>query len=339
MKKNKLTLILICVFAVVVGLTGCKKKQPEQPQVVEQPAEQPEESTAGKSTTTGRAKEKNGVPIMVSIPNDTSARPHVGISKADVVYEMYVEGSITRMLALFHDEMPAKVGPVRSARFYMVDIQDDWRSALVHYGGPRASNEWSLYNKIKTSRIKYRLDGTQNGSHFSRDNNRKAPNNAFVDLAAYSATIDSAPPVYQPMKFSENPTVGNSDIKEIAIEYSGSNKIKYVYDQGKNSYARFVNGNEYVDGDGGAQVYFENIIVQHTKQTNYGDVKGHINLDMMGSGKATFHIGGKMIEGTWERADRSNPTVYKDANGNEIKLGAGHTIVQIVTDTVPVTNS
>jgi hypothetical protein len=41
----------------------------------------------------------------------------VGLNRADMVYELLAEGSITRYEAIFHERDPEEVGPVRSARF------------------------------------------------------------------------------------------------------------------------------------------------------------------------------------------------------------------------------
>ena len=44
------------------------------------------------------------------------ARPQLGLDQADVVYEEMVEGSVTRLAAVFQSQVPDLVGPVRSAR-------------------------------------------------------------------------------------------------------------------------------------------------------------------------------------------------------------------------------
>ena len=55
--------------------------------------------------------------LVVKIDNgEPKARPQVGINQADVVYEERVEGSVTRLLAVFHSTDSVPVGPVRSAR-------------------------------------------------------------------------------------------------------------------------------------------------------------------------------------------------------------------------------
>src|SRR3954452_13173723 len=43
----------------------------------------------------------------------TQARPQLGLNQADVVYEEMVEGSVTRLAAIFHSDDSDPVGPVR----------------------------------------------------------------------------------------------------------------------------------------------------------------------------------------------------------------------------------
>ena len=67
-------------------------------------------------------------PIIVCINNDYAARPQLGTSQADVMYEYLMEGyGITRYSAIFYGEPSGQIGPVRSARlinYYMGALYD-----------------------------------------------------------------------------------------------------------------------------------------------------------------------------------------------------------------------
>ncbi len=67
-------------------------------------------------------------PVIVCINNDYAARPQLGTSQADVVYEYLMEGyGITRFSAIFYGSDTSQVGPVRSARlinYYMGGLYD-----------------------------------------------------------------------------------------------------------------------------------------------------------------------------------------------------------------------
>ena len=72
----------------------------------------------------------SGGPVLgVKVDNTPSAYPRMGLSAADVVYVEPVEGGLTRLLAVFANRQPAKVGPIRSARMSDVDL-------LANYGRP-----------------------------------------------------------------------------------------------------------------------------------------------------------------------------------------------------------
>src|SRR5438552_16516034 len=54
--------------------------------------------------------------LVVKIDNadgsgSNSARPQMGLNQADVVYEEMVEGSVTRLAAVFHSDDSDSVGP------------------------------------------------------------------------------------------------------------------------------------------------------------------------------------------------------------------------------------
>ena len=76
-------------------------------------------------------------PIAVMIPNESRALPHYNLSKASVIYEAKVEGSMTRMMAIFEDwQKLNKIGNVRSIRSYFAYWAFEWDAIIVHFGGP-----------------------------------------------------------------------------------------------------------------------------------------------------------------------------------------------------------
>ncbi|HEY5985114.1 MAG TPA: DUF3048 domain-containing protein, partial [Streptosporangiaceae bacterium] len=67
--------------------------------------------------------------LAVKIGNTVPERPSTGLTKADLVYVIPVEGGLSRLLAIFSTHFPPVVGPVRSAR------ADDLR-LLRQFGRP-----------------------------------------------------------------------------------------------------------------------------------------------------------------------------------------------------------
>jgi len=54
--------------------------------------------------------------LIFKIDNVPQARPPTGLSSADIVYLLPVEGGLSRIMAVFSSHVPPVVGPVRSAR-------------------------------------------------------------------------------------------------------------------------------------------------------------------------------------------------------------------------------
>src|SRR5438046_1261741 len=73
-------------------------------------------------------------PLVIKVANDPAARPQSGMSQADLVLEIPVEGGITRYALVFQSEDPAKVGPVRSARQSDLNYLPALHAILAHVG-------------------------------------------------------------------------------------------------------------------------------------------------------------------------------------------------------------
>lgn len=74
--------------------------------------------------------------VAVMIDNDTSAAwPHAGLNNAYMVYEITVEGSATRLMAVFKkDNLPELIGPIRSCRHYFLDYVQEHDAIYCHFG-------------------------------------------------------------------------------------------------------------------------------------------------------------------------------------------------------------
>ena len=131
--------------------------------------------------------------LVVKIDNgEPKARPQVGINQADVVYEERVEGSVTRLLAIFHSTDSVPVGPVRSARTSDIAI-----FTPLHH--PYFA--WSGANPTFARRIRdaAALDvgyDALSGEYF-REPSRSAPSNLMLKSTATIMALPnegSAPP-------------------------------------------------------------------------------------------------------------------------------------------------
>ena len=127
----------------------------EEPSSSSEPASseessQPEETVIRNPLTgeAGFSEDAVGMrPVTVMINNIGQALPQRGIAAADVMFEIVVEGGITRMMGVYADiDSIPYVGPVRSARHYYVSLSEGLNAIYTHFGGsPAAYNYISQY--------------------------------------------------------------------------------------------------------------------------------------------------------------------------------------------------
>ncbi len=282
-------------------------------------------------------------PIAVMIDNDADYKgPQAGLHKAYMIYEAYVEGGNTRMMALFKEsffddeEKEMKIGPVRSSRHYFLDFALENDAIYAHCGwSPRAQSEISSrgvnnLNGLYEAKTFYRYSGYNNSWH-----------NLYTDYERLSSSADNhgysrdTEKTYNYLKNYEVPQDGNSALK-VEIPYLQCN-IAYEFDKDSNLYKRIRRGNVH-KMQTEDEISVMNIVILEMQNVNLndGEGKGRQDLYNTGSGKGKFITGGKAVDITWEKADRSGEIKFLK-NGSEISLNPGLTFVQIVPPAMEIT--
>ena len=111
--------------------------------------------------------------LGIKIDNHPKSRPQSGLNEAEAVYEIVVEGGLTRFLALFHTTDSDYLGPMRSARPTDAELMKPLGGTFAISG---ASN-WVLryFGQYGIERL-----GEGSGKAF-RIESRRAPHNLYVD--------------------------------------------------------------------------------------------------------------------------------------------------------------
>lgn len=275
------------------------------------------------SATTGIVMDENYQSenrFSVMVENSPKSRPHSGLTAADVVYEMEVEYNITRFLAIYNDEVPEKIGPVRSSRHYYVPIASSWNVPYVHFGGsPQA---YSAFNTLEIPRI----DGIYDGKYFVRDKTRKAPHNAYLVSDNMESTNNEI--LNNKFVFGEEPYEESTSVDKIKIGYNHFTNVEYRYEAETNRYNRFLEGKPQLDRETGEQISPTNVIVLYAKHEKIaGDDAGRINVDLVSEGEATFLINGKKLEGNWKNEEGE---MKFHIEGELVQLRRGKTWIQVV---------
>jgi hypothetical protein len=265
---------------------------------------------------TGRAPSDHGV-FAVKVENIAAARPQAGLGAADIVFVEEVEASLTRLVAVYHTDLPRRVGPVRSARNTDVELLPLFgKPGLVYSGANR--------------RVQRRIDRASITPlpRSTRDPSRVAPHNVFVDLAAIARSAK----VRKPGDIGW--TFAGSDHRWAAAAKDdrpagrvGADRMSFDYRGGR--YVVRWQGRTYDERAGAVRT--DNVVVLRTRTRPDGnaDVNGvrSVKSETVGRGSVIVYRDGRRLSGTWQRRSTGAPMRLVDADGRDIPLRPGKTWV------------
>lgn len=126
------------------------------------------------SPFTGEPVKTLGPVLAVKIDNIAQARPQTGLTAADIVYVLPVEGGLSRILAVYSSHMPPVIGPVRSAREDDLELLRQFGRPAFAYSGAQPH----LLPFVERARIVDLYSGRAGG--YFRDPHRVAPHNLYA---------------------------------------------------------------------------------------------------------------------------------------------------------------
>ncbi len=285
------------------------------------------------------------LPIAVMIDDARAARPQSGFNAASIVYQAPADGYETRYMFLYQETEAEDIGPVRSARFFLVQWAQETRSVMAHYGGDQRSRTYLKYHPKQFTDV----DALGRGSTaYHRIKTRAAPHNGYTStdklrsvakLLGAAAALDDQ--VFRRPFRDARPDAGRAPGQSVRIPYS-TNVITYRYDAATNLYRRSVDGKAQVDPADGRRVTTTNVVVLFQKfriDTRIEPGHARPDLTIVGKGKAIVYQEGRRIEATWRKLDDTGPTrLFDAATGTELPLVRGRTFFQVVPTGTKVTD-
>lgn len=276
-------------------------------------------------------------PVAVMIDNETDAvLPQGGIGEAQIVYEFIVEYGATRYMALFWDNLPAMVGPVRSSRHYFLDYLMDYDAIYAHIGWSdyayRDLAEFEIDNIDGVTKeaggVYWDLTREKNNYHDSYTSAERLKN--FTSNAGYETKTTKSLPL--PYNKDDLDISDGKPAEEVFIKYSTVSSCGFYYDSNQKNYKRTRQGEFHIDRNTNETIRAKNIIVLFVKNESIvGDKYGRQELYTTGTGKGYYITNGKYEEITWRKDDRTQQTKYFNSKGQKLTLNPGQTWIQIIS--------
>ncbi len=356
--KERCAVAAVLFLSILFSLTACSSSEPQEDPTTpsaeltdtpeETPAEEPEtelEELVSESVNplTGLPMDESLVnqrPVAVVINDLKAAMPQLGTSQADIIYEVLVEGGITRMLALYQDpsDVPM-IGSIRSARPYYAELALSHDAILLHTGGSAeaytAISEWGVTA----------LDGTKGyeGTLYWRDPDRVVNNGSVHSVVTTGEVISTLLPTYDirlehedgfqyEMEFAEDGTPeGGLQALTITVPFSGYKTGVFTYDAGSGTYLVSQFGEAQTDGNTNQQLAVTNVLLLKTDcHLIEGSDAGRMSVTLTGSGDGWYANGGQYIPIHWSKDSTESQLVYTNESGDFLVFGAGNTYVCIL---------
>lgn len=287
--------------------------------------------------------------FAVTISNIRDALPHYGTMEADILMEMWVNGSIIRDLALYTDVSKAEaIGSVRSDRLMFNQIVKMYDAVLADAAG----SDQVLNDARNTGVNRMTIDTGDSTDYSYRAKDRVftfKPESKYEHtlFAKGAGLLDFAQKkgfsVTQPadkdynLHFTENGTPEGETANSVNVTFTYRNNKKdttMVYDESLGKYVYNQYGKAMVVGDTEDPECFTNVIIMLADITR-GDVYYTANFTNGGTGY--YANGGKIIPITWGCDGEESPFWFKTVDGQDLELGVGNTYMAIAPQDSPVT--
>ena len=341
-----------CLFFILVlmaGISGCNEKGkamtaeiPEGSMLVIPKKEGPSERQnllTGIDNLSAEAVGKR--PVAVMINNVEDALPQYGIGKADVIFELPVEGSLTRLMALYGDytTMP-DICAIRSCRYYYPAIAKGFDAFYVHWG-----SDPTILDYVNGLNID-RYDGMSNPHGlFGRDTSRRSAGYSLEHTGYFKGTefakaveadgkrtdlLDSKKgTAFQFCNINEVITPAGDTCNQVHIKF-GAATATLDFDAEKQVYTKKINGHAHIDGKTNETLSFSNVFVLETS-ISVRDEAGHKKINWAGSSSAVgYYISNGAVEKIhWSKANGQEGEYlrfYKES-GEELVINRGKSYI------------
>ncbi|MEV7973613.1 DUF3048 domain-containing protein [Cellulomonas sp. NPDC089187] len=271
--------------------------------------------------------------LAVKIENTAVARPQSGLNQADVVWETIVEFEVSRLVAVYHSQVPEEIGPIRSVRPMDTAITSPLNGLLAFSGGQAGILQMVEASPVQALSHDAGIDGMY------RKKGRSAPHNVYATPTALWSQADPEHQSSPERQFAVARTAEAATATQIGapatrmdFDLSGQSKPSWVWNG--EVWQRWEGSSEAMDAADNTQVHADNVVAIVAAHPNTGfAAQGGAPVPtytLVGTGTGTLATGGKTVDVTWQKDSETAPLRLLLPDGTEAQLAPGNTWVELV---------
>ncbi len=287
----------------------------------------------------------NRRPLIVKVENLPRAdRPQHGLTAADLVYEYYTEEGTTRFIAVYYGTDAARVGPIRSARFFDANVIQMYKGIFA-FGSAYAG----VLDRFRAAPFANRLiveTPTDCPPMCRFDPNGKnilVTNTSQLSQYATQKGIDNGRQDLSGMTFAAEAPAGGQASQHVTVHYSAAIYNRWDYDAANGRYLRFVDQDnagspaqekyvQLVDAENNQPIGAQNLVVLFVDHQYIAKTPVEVfDMNLMGSGTAYVARDGQVYKGKWQRTSPDAVLQLTDASGKPFPLKPGQTWFEVLS--------
>ena len=279
-------------------------------------------------------------PVIAKVSNaPAGVRPQTGLGAADLVFEHYAEGGLTRFSAIYFGQRPQRVGSIRSARLIDLELLPMFQGLLAWSG---ASN--GVLARLNALAHPERLlrDALFRSPWYSRDPALPPPHNFFVNVAALSQLalnngLISEPVLKGPLFLAEPPAGDAGSALLVELRYLATS-VHWLWHADSGSYVRYTDGQPHLDATSAEALRAANVIALYAdhrltdivESVWQGFTHFSIDIDLDSGGAGLLFRDGRQYALRWHRPAASALLQFSDPVGAPLALKPGPTWIQVM---------
>jgi hypothetical protein len=271
------------------------------------------------SPFTGEPVKALGPVLAVKIDNVVDARPPTGLTKADIVYLLPVEGGLSRIFAVFSSRFPPVIGPVRSAREDDLELLRQFGRPAFAYSGAQSR----LLPVIRHARTVDLYAGAVSAPYF-RDPNRIIPHNLYARTSQLLAAARGASKAHDIGFRFGPPPPGGKATTSVSVAYPAAS-FSFRWSARKARWLVSMDGAPELTTEDG-QLSAPTVVIQYTKVRTSRFLEEGVPppyAQSTGSGAATVLRGGKAYAARWSRPLADGGTTFTTVSGRPMTFAEG----------------
>lgn len=337
-------IVVAAIAACLVMFTGEKVLVTTDPVTTTEPTTIPED-TSHVNKLTGKENLSDGAvgkrPVAIMINNLKGSLPQYGIYGADIMFEMPVEGGITRMMALFGDytKIP-NVCSVRSCRYYFPIFAHGYDAIYFCFGINESLARPTveklgidMFNATDSFDPKLFARDPERLKRYSREHTAYVKGQSIPSvLKEYKTRTDILEEKNKNFfNFREegvSKKAGNISCLDVRLDFSKLYYSTFTYDKEKKVYYKTHCGKPHMDSKENKQLNYKNVFVLETEVKPHSD-NYLVKIDWKG-GTGYYISNGGAQKITWTKKSESSPIKFYNENGKQIKVNTGNSYIGIL---------